>query len=78
MRPPRDLQAYVAAMRLLGLGWLVVTSIVLGIGVGVWLDGRTGLKPLFTLLGLGLGLAAAFWGLYRMIAPLLRPTSRKG
>ena len=67
------------AVRLLGLGWYVAFSILVGVLAGVWLDGRTGLTPVFTLIGLGLGLVAAFVGAYRMAAPLLSsPTKRKG
>ena len=67
------------AVRLLGLGWYVAVSILVGVLAGVWLDGRSGLAPLFTLIGLGLGLIAAFVGSYRMAAPLLSPpTRRKG
>lgn len=42
--------------------------LVLGIVGGVWLDEQLGLKPLFLLLGLFLGLGAAFYGIYRMVA----------
>ena len=59
------------ATRLLGLGWYVALSIVLGVGGGVWLDGRLDVRPLFTLLGLALGLVVAFYGAYKMVQPLL-------
>ena len=59
------------AMRLLGLGWYVALSIVLGVGGGLWLDGRLDIRPLFTLLGLALGLVVAFYGAYKMVQPLL-------
>lgn len=66
-------------MRLLGLGWYVAAVILAGVLGGVWLDGRVGLAPLFTLIGLGLGLIAAFVGAYRMAAPLLsKSTKGKG
>lgn len=66
-------------MRLLGLGWYVAVVILAGVLGGVWLDGRAGLAPLFTLIGLGLGLVAAFVGAYRMAAPLLsKSTKGKG
>jgi F0F1-type ATP synthase assembly protein I len=55
------------AVRLVGLGWYVATCIVLGTLGGVWLDRKLELAPLFTLLGIFLGLAAAFVGLYRMV-----------
>ncbi len=59
------------ATRLLGLGWYVALSIVLGVGGGLWLDGRLDVRPLFTLLGLALGLVVAFYGAYKMVQPLL-------
>jgi hypothetical protein len=37
----------------------------------VWLDGKYGKEPLFTLLGLGLGLFTAFYGTYRMLQATL-------
>ncbi len=64
-------ERYAVAVRLLGMGWYVAISILGGVLGGLWLDGRTGLDPLFTLLGLVLGLVAAFYGVYRMAAPLL-------
>lgn len=76
MKQPAGLEPLFVALRLLGLGWYVVTSVVVGTVVGVWLDRRTGLAPIFALLGLGLGLVAAGWGLYRMIAPLLDGAKR--
>ena len=59
-------------LRLLGLGWYVVTAIGLGVAGGLLLDWWADTSPLFTLAGLGLGVVAAFWGMYRMVAPLLK------
>ena len=61
------------ALRLTGLGWYVATCIVAGVVGGVALDLWLGLKPLFTLLGILLGTTAAFYGLFKMIQPLIRP-----
>lgn len=55
------------SLRLLGIGWYFALCIALGIGGGVWLDGQLGTNRLFTLIGLFLGMAAAFYGGYRMI-----------
>ena len=67
------------ALRLLGLGWYVATCIVVGVVAGIFLDSHFGTKPIFTLLGVLLGTAAAFYGLYKMVSPLLNPglTTRK-
>lgn len=68
-----------AALRLLGLGWYVAICVVVGVVAGVFLDGYFGTKPIFTLLGVLLGTVAAFYGLYKMVSPLLNPgsTTRK-
>jgi F0F1-type ATP synthase assembly protein I len=66
-----------AAMRLLGMGWYVVTALVLGVWGGSWLDGRLGTSPWLTLGGLALGTSASLWGLYRMVQPLLRGSRSK-
>lgn len=55
-------------LKLIGIGWYFALCIVLGIVAGVWLDNKTATSPLFTLVGLFLGLAAAFVGGYRMLA----------
>ena len=60
------------ALRLTGLGWYVATCIVAGVFGGVALDKLLGLTPLFTFLGLLFGITAAFYGLFKMIQPLLR------
>lgn len=59
------------AWQLLGLGWYVAICVTAGVAGGLWLDGRLGVKPLFTLLGVLLGIFAAFYGLYKMVKPLL-------
>ena len=61
------------ALRLTGLGWYVATCIIAGVLGGVALDKWLGLTPLFTFLGLMFGITAAFYGLFKMIQPLLRP-----
>ena len=63
---------WVEALRLLGLGWYVVIPIVSGAALGLLLDNWLDSTPIFTLLGLALGIIAAVWGLYRMIVPMLR------
>ena len=59
-------------MRLLGLGWYVALCIVLGVASGLWVDGKLDVRPLFTLLGMGLGLVVAIYGAYKLVQPLLR------
>ena len=56
-----------ALFRLMGIGWYVALCIGGGALGGMFLDGIFGSKPALTLLGLGLGLVLAFWGMYRML-----------
>ena len=55
--------------RLIGMGWIVAACIVIGLVAGIWLDGLLHVAPLFTLLGLFVGLAAAFVSVYRLLYP---------
>lgn len=66
------------ALRLLGIGWYFALCIALGIGGGVWLDSRLDISPLFTLLGLCIGLAAAFYGGFRMLMEALAGDGDRG
>ena len=59
------------ALRLTGLGWYIAICIVIGVVGGLGLDKLAGTLPLFTLLGTVLGSAVAFWGLYKMVHPVL-------
>ena len=65
---------YVLALRLTGLGWYVAICIVFGVVGGLKLDDIAGTIPLFTLLGTLLGSGVAFWGLYKLVQPLLNAT----
>jgi len=60
-----------AALRLIGVGWFIGISILLGVLAGLWLDGKFNTKPLFVIVGLILGVVIAFYGVYRMLLPLL-------
>jgi len=62
---------WAAAFRLTGVGFYIGGCIVGGVFLGMWLDEEVDISPLFTLLGLGLGLFVAFYGTYRMLLPLL-------
>ena len=65
-----------AVLQLVGLGWYVAFCIVGGVLGGRWLDQKVFHTSLvFTLVGLGLGLSVAFWGVYKTLASILRETS---
>jgi hypothetical protein len=61
----------VPAASLLGAGWFFATAVILGVVIGRWADGQTGLEPTFTLIGIVVGLAVALIGGYRMLQPLV-------
>jgi F0F1-type ATP synthase assembly protein I len=54
-----------------GMGWAIAISVVLGVVVGNWLDGRFGTHPLFLLIGLVLGLALGLYSAARMLMRFL-------
>ena len=65
------------AMQLMGIGWYVATCIVLGVVGGVLLDSELGTDFALTLVGLGLGLASAGWGGYRMLQDMFAAQAKQ-
>ena len=65
------MNGWLLALRLTGLGWYVALCIVFGVVGGLKLDKLLESAPLFMLLGTVLGSVVAFWGLYKMVQPLL-------
>jgi F0F1-type ATP synthase assembly protein I len=61
-----------AALRFIGVGWFIGLSILLGVWGGLWLDEKFGTAPIMVIVGLILGLVVAFYGVYRMLLPLMR------
>jgi ATP synthase protein I len=72
------LNRWEAAFRFTGVGFYIGACIVGGVYFGVWLDKKVDISPLFTLLGLGLGLFLAFYGTYRMLIPAIGNRKDKG
>lgn len=72
------MKLWVLAVRLTGLGWYVALCIVFGVVGGLALDGLLETKPLFMLLGILLGSVVAFWGLYKMVQPLMNAAATQG
>ena len=64
--------------RALGVGWYIAIAIVLGLLGGLWLDGKFDTKPLFTIIGLIIGILAAAYGVYQILLPLLNNKQGKG
>ena len=69
---------WVAALRLVGVGWYVGVCVFLGVVGGLWLDDRLNTKPILVVVGLLLGIMVAFYGVYRMILPSLSHKQDKG
>jgi len=61
---------WAAALRFIGVGFFIGGSIVLGVVLGRWLDTKLD-THLFWIVGLILGIATAFWGVYQMLLPLM-------
>ena len=62
---------WVTALRLTGVGFFIGGSIVMGVFAGLWLDNRLSTEPVFMIIGLGLGVIVAFYGVYRLLLPLM-------
>ncbi len=61
-----------AALRLVGVGFFIGSSIVLGVVAGLWLDSRLNTTPALAIAGLLHGIVVAFYGVYRMLIPLIK------
>ena len=70
-------EALISAARLLAVGWVVVLTIGLGLGAGIWVDNllRTPF-PLFTLIGVLLGVVLAFASIYRLVRAVFEPLDK--
>lgn len=59
-----------AALQFTGVGFFIALSIFLGVFLGLWFDEKLGTKLLW-LVGLFIGLGVAFYGVFKMLLPLL-------
>lgn len=62
---------WVAALRLIGVGFFIGGAIVLGVVGGLWLDSKLNTGPALVIVGLLLGIIVAFYGVYQMLLPLI-------
>jgi len=67
-----NMSRWMAALRLVGVGFFIGGSIVLGVAAGLWLDSRLNTSPVLAIIGLVLGIIIAFYGVYRMLIPLMK------
>jgi len=51
----------------LGIGVSLAVTVLLGVGVGYWLDGRLGTTPAFVLAGAMIGVLTAGYHFYRLV-----------
>jgi ATP synthase protein I len=70
------MQNWQAAFRIIGFGWFIGLSILLGVLGGIWLDHKMGTRPLFIIIGLLLGIAVAIYGAVKMLLPLASNNNR--
>ena len=63
---------WTVALRLVGVGFFIGSSIVLGVVAGLWLDDQLNTSPTLGVVGLFLGILVAFYGVYRMLIPLMK------
>jgi hypothetical protein len=68
---------WAVALRLTGLGWYVAACVVIGVVGGVFLDRLLGTVFVLTILGIVGGSVAAFWGVYKMVLPVLYGAKRQ-
>ena len=69
---------WVAVLRVVGVGFYIGGSIILGVVAGRWLDGLLNTKPVLVIVGLILGIVVAFYGVYIMVQPFIGNKPNKG
>jgi F0F1-type ATP synthase assembly protein I len=68
-------------LRLLSLvgqvGVVMVVFILIGLAVGLWIDGRLDTSPTFTMFFILLGIGAGAWSVARLVMWALEETSKE-
>ncbi|MFC1921191.1 AtpZ/AtpI family protein [Chloroflexota bacterium] len=62
---------WAAALGMTGIGFFIAGSIIGGLLGGMWLDEKFGTRPVFLVIGLVLGIAFAFFGVYNILKPIM-------
>ena len=55
-------------MAILGIGTSLAVTVLAGLGIGYWVDGRFGTKPFGFLVGGVFGMVAAAYHFYKLLA----------
>ncbi|MGQ9586459.1 MAG: AtpZ/AtpI family protein [Anaerolineae bacterium] len=61
----------------LQLGWVVAFSLLIPLGIGLWLDKRLGTTPLFIIVGMVVGILAATVGTVRIAFRMMDKLSQE-
>jgi F0F1-type ATP synthase assembly protein I len=69
--PPGD--AGLRGRDLIGLGGLLVGAVVVGTGLGLLIDSAADTTPVFTMVGVFLGIAAAGVGFWLRVRSAMQP-----
>ena len=72
----KDFKKRNMAFRLVGIGWHIAFSLIAGALGGFWLDNHLDTAPIFSLLGVTLGLLVAMVGLYLLVRPLMKEENK--
>jgi ATP synthase protein I len=65
---PQDSNSWTAFALLGQVGLTIVISMLIGLGLGLFIDHQFNTAPIATLIGLLLGLAAGVYGVYRLVS----------
>ena len=66
-RPTPSRSGELRSLALSSVGILMVVSVAIGAGIGLWLDERLGTDPWFTVAGVVFGTAAGFHEMWRLV-----------
>ncbi len=66
-RPTPSRSGDFRSLALSSVGILMVVSVAIGAGIGLWLDERLGTDPWFTVAGVVFGTAAGFHEMWRLV-----------
>jgi ATP synthase protein I len=72
MTRQNELSNRAIAFKMIGIGWYIAFCLGTGFAGGYFLDRHFDTFPVLTLILMTFGLFIAFYGIYRMVLPLLK------